>query len=202
MVGNPRILILDEATSALDSETEARLLSTMAGKDSKRTTIVIAHRLSTIRNSDNIVVLNAGRVVESGRHVDLLAAKSFYYYVVEAQNIEDKDHLATSGAHEIANITPTHERAESPPATRGIHKTMASDSDAKSTVSSSLWSMILFVFRLNEGESHWLIIGLICCIAVGFEEPASAVLFGKAITSISQPLDHADEILSDAAFYA
>ncbi|EFR01302.1 multidrug resistance protein 2 [Nannizzia gypsea CBS 118893] len=202
LVGNPRILILDEATSALDSETEARLLSTMAGEDSKRTTIVIAHRLSTIRNSDNIVVLNAGRVVESGRHEDLLAAKSYYYDLVEAQNIEDQDHPVSSGTPGTANITPTHERAESPPETGGIHKAMAIDGDAKSIVSSSLWSMISFIFRLNEGESHWLIMGLICCIIVGFEEPASAFLFGKAITSISQPLDHADEILSDAAFYA
>ncbi|EZF36194.1 hypothetical protein H109_00026 [Trichophyton interdigitale MR816] len=202
LVGGPRILILDEATSALDSETEARLLSTMAGKDSKRTTIVIAHRLSTIRNSDNIIVLNAGQVVESGRHDDLLAARSFYYDLVQAQDIGNKDQTTTPTISTTANVTPTHERNESPSATEGVHKVIAGDNDAKSIVSSSLWSMILFIFRLNEGESHWLIIGLICCIVVGFEEPASAVLFGKAITSISQPLDHADNILSNASFYA
>ncbi|EGE04601.1 P-glycoprotein [Trichophyton equinum CBS 127.97] len=202
LVGGPRILILDEATSALDSETEARLLSTMAGKDSKRTTIVIAHRLSTIRNSDNIIVLNAGQVVESGRHDDLLAARSFYYDLVQAQDIGNKDQTTTPTISTTANVTPTHERDESPSATEGVHKVMAGDNNAKSIVSSSLWSMILFIFRLNEGESHWLIIGLICCIVVGFEEPASAVLFGKAITSISQPLDHADNILSNASFYA
>jgi len=76
-VNNPRILILDEATSALDSETEARLLSTMSSpvqEGNQRTTIAIAHHLSTIHNADNIVVLDAGRVVESGKHNELMAA--------------------------------------------------------------------------------------------------------------------------------
>ncbi|KAM5471975.1 putative ABC-type xenobiotic transporter [Microsporum audouinii] len=204
LVGNPRILILDEATSALDSETEARLLSTMAGEDSKRTTIVIAHRLSTIRNADNIIVLNAGRVVESGRHDDLLAARSFYYDLVQAQNIEDEDHptAAVSGTTgEPAGLS--NERVNGSSATgESIHKAVATNNVANSTVSSSLFSMIWFIFRLNEGEAHWLMLGLICCIVAGLEEPASAFLFGKAISAISLPLDHTGEIISNAAFYA
>lgn len=94
LVNDPRILILDEATSALDSETEARLLSAMAGKLHQPTTIIIAHRLSTIRDCDNIVVLNAGRVVESGRHDDLMAAQSSYYNLVKAQDTGYDDHAS------------------------------------------------------------------------------------------------------------
>jgi subfamily B ATP-binding cassette protein MsbA len=72
------ILILDEATSALDSESE-RLVQQALGRLMKgRTSLVIAHRLSTIERADRIVVIDAGRVVESGSHAELLAAGGLY----------------------------------------------------------------------------------------------------------------------------
>jgi ATP-binding cassette, subfamily B, bacterial len=75
---NAPILILDEPTSALDVESERHLLAAMYGKDRTRTTIIIAHRLSTIRSADVIFVLDQGRLVENGRHLDLLAQQGFY----------------------------------------------------------------------------------------------------------------------------
>jgi subfamily B ATP-binding cassette protein MsbA len=72
------ILILDEATSALDSESE-RLVQQALGRLMKgRTSLVVAHRLSTIERADRIVVVDAGRVVESGSHAELLAAGGLY----------------------------------------------------------------------------------------------------------------------------
>ncbi|PHH68591.1 hypothetical protein CDD82_421 [Ophiocordyceps australis] len=207
LVSNPRILILDEATSALDTFTEAKLLSTMSSEDTGRSTIVIAHRLSTIRNADNIVVLNAGRVVESGKHADLMAAKSFYHDLVKAQEVEAHDHHATD------QVGEQHEQPKStnvkPSATPVEHEQVAETAAAVDAAtaspdapSSSIFSMILFIFKLNKGERHWLLLGLICCIIAGGEEPASAILFGKAITAISRPLDEANRIRSDAAFYS
>ena len=78
-VADPEILILDEATSNVDTRTEKAIQSAMRQVMEHRTSIVIAHRLSTIRDADLIVVMDQGRIVEQGRHEDLLARKGKYY---------------------------------------------------------------------------------------------------------------------------
>ena len=78
-VADPRILILDEATSNVDTRTEKAIQDAMQEVMCDRTSIVIAHRLSTIRDSDLIIVMDQGRIVESGNHEELLAKKGRYY---------------------------------------------------------------------------------------------------------------------------
>ena len=78
IVGDPRILILDEATANIDTQTEILVQSALKSVLKGRTSIVIAHRLSTIRNADKIVVVDGGRVVEVGRHQELLDGKGLY----------------------------------------------------------------------------------------------------------------------------
>ena len=75
---NPRILILDEATSALDSKSEHHIQQALANLLKTRTSIVIAHRLSTVLNADRIVVIEYGRIVETGKHADLLERQGLY----------------------------------------------------------------------------------------------------------------------------
>jgi ATP-binding cassette subfamily B protein len=74
----PEIVVLDEATAHLDSESEAAVQLALATALQGRTSLVIAHRLSTVREADRILVLDAGRIVEQGRHEDLLAAGGQY----------------------------------------------------------------------------------------------------------------------------
>ena len=85
------VLILDEATSAVDNETEAAIQRSMRKIAEGRTTLVIAHRLSTIRHADQIVVLEAGRVIEQGRHDELLAKGGVYERLWAVQTGERVD---------------------------------------------------------------------------------------------------------------
>jgi ATP-binding cassette subfamily B protein/subfamily B ATP-binding cassette protein MsbA len=82
----PEILILDEATSNLDTESEQLIQAAMEGLLAGRTTFIIAHRLSTVHRADLILVMEDGRVVERGRHDDLMAARGSYFEMVQRQS--------------------------------------------------------------------------------------------------------------------
>jgi ATP-binding cassette subfamily B protein len=99
---NPQVLILDEATSALDTRTEASVTQALAALSVGRTTLTIAHRLSTIAAADEIVVLDAGRIVERGSHQELLATGGAYAALLA----RDDPEAATARAGVPAAPTP------------------------------------------------------------------------------------------------
>jgi ATP-binding cassette subfamily B protein len=85
----PSIVVLDEATAHLDSESEAAVQRALDAALAERTSLVIAHRLSTVRNADLILVLDEGRIVQSGTHADLLSAGGLYADLYRTQFYED-----------------------------------------------------------------------------------------------------------------
>jgi len=82
---DPRLLVLDEATSALDSQSESNIISNLNDILQGRTAVVIAHRLSTIMRADKILVLYEGKIVEQGRHEELVDRRGMYYELVQKQ---------------------------------------------------------------------------------------------------------------------
>ena len=78
-LADPKILILDEATSSVDTRTEKHIQDAMVNLMRDRTSLIIAHRLSTIQDADLIVVMDKGRMVESGSHEELIRQKGRYY---------------------------------------------------------------------------------------------------------------------------
>jgi ATP-binding cassette subfamily B protein len=90
LLRDPRILILDDALSSVDTLTEERILKGLAGVMRGRTVILISHRVSTVRQADEIVVLANGRVVERGRHEDLIRSDGYYADLARKQTLEEE----------------------------------------------------------------------------------------------------------------
>ena len=97
---DPKILLLDEATSALDRKNEVEIQKTLDEISEGRTTIVIAHRLTTIINADHIIVFDQGKVVEEGRHAELIANQGKYYALQHLQLQSDENKKNESGSNE------------------------------------------------------------------------------------------------------
>jgi subfamily B ATP-binding cassette protein MsbA len=114
LLADPRILILDEATSSLDSESEAFIQDGLKALRRGRTTFVIAHRLSTIQSADQILVLEAGDIVERGTHAELLALGGRYRQLYDKQHRFELDQFVNPGE----DFTPEPPKPEVPAPSR------------------------------------------------------------------------------------
>ncbi|MBN1948199.1 MAG: ABC transporter ATP-binding protein [Candidatus Cloacimonetes bacterium] len=90
LLTNPNILILDDALSAVDTKTEKKILDLLIKLRRDKTTIIIAHRISSVQHADKIIVLQDGRIAETGNHQELVLQQGIYYDLYEKQKIEEK----------------------------------------------------------------------------------------------------------------
>ncbi|KAL6236640.1 hypothetical protein BDW75DRAFT_239005 [Aspergillus navahoensis] len=222
VVSDPRILLLDEATSALDTKSEGVVQAALERAAEGRTTIVIAHRLSTIKTAHNIVVLVNGKIAEQGTHDELVDRGGAYRKLVEAQRINEqkeaeameedphdaedltnadiaKIRTATSGSSELDEKPTTIDRT-------GTHKSISSAILSKRPPETapkySLWTLLKFVASFNRPEIPYMIIGLVFSMLAGGGQPTQAVLYAKAISTLSLPESQYDKLRHDANFWS
>jgi len=119
ILADPRILILDEATSSLDSESEALIQEGLRYLMQGRTTFVIAHRLSTIRRADQILVVEAGRIIERGTHESLYALGGRYYDLYTRQHAVEANLFLAPGESTLESDDPNAAEVASPANGRG-----------------------------------------------------------------------------------
>jgi ATP-binding cassette subfamily B protein len=110
LLKNPPILILDEATSALDTHTEREIQSALKLVSKNRTALVIAHRLSTIIDADEILVLDQGRIVERGRHDELVAKSGAYAAMWNRQREAAEARARLEAVEDAPLVTPDSSR--------------------------------------------------------------------------------------------
>ncbi|KAL0940682.1 Leptomycin B resistance protein pmd1-like protein 4 [Colletotrichum truncatum] len=219
LIRDPKILILDEATAALDSASEHRIQTAVESVSKGRTLISIAHRLSTIKNADNIIVMNAGDIVEQGTHTDLIARNGAYANLVRLQNIHTtEEDVAPSRAStavesldnieiEKGGVDPTDlakaiTEAEGKETKKDPKKTAAEELLASGLDSNkSAWQVTKKLGGMIRPHSLWLVLAMVAAFIVGCTYSASGTIFGYAIGSAS-PCNSPSYISSKGSFYA
>ena len=224
VVSDPKILLLDEATSALDTKSEGVVQAALDKATQGRTTIVIAHRLSTIKHADNIVVMQEGRIVEQGKHDDLLDKRGAYYNLVEAQRIAaERDTTDEEEEEEIVTKQVSQELC-GPTEEKTLERSLPEDPDdarlamkrSQTTVSASvsalekkskdddveysLWTLMKTVWSFNREEWWIMMIGFFFSVIAGGGHPTQAVVFSKAVTTLT--FDKGSELRSKVDFWS
>ncbi|XP_013110696.2 ATP-dependent translocase ABCB1 [Stomoxys calcitrans] len=174
LVRDPEILLLDEATSALDTASEAKVQAALEKASIGRTTIIVAHRLSTIRRADRIVVINKGKVVESGTHNELMALKQHYYNLVMTQLGDDANNDTPGVGQKEFFLNAKDEDEE--------HITIAKEeNEVVAEITEKSKFSIFSILKMNAEEWPQILCGCICSVIMGAAMPLFAVLFGSIL---------------------
>ncbi|KAF0900375.1 hypothetical protein E2562_031573 [Oryza meyeriana var. granulata] len=184
MLKDPPILLLDEATSALDSESEKLVQDALEKAMSGRTVILIAHRMSTIVNADTIVVVENGKVAQTGTHQELLEKSTFYSNVCSMQNIEKEagKRVASSSDNVIEDeIDEVYDRQLSPKqGQQNILEGVVSSKQPKQVVRKDIHPFFRLWYGLQKDDIAKILLGSSAAAISGISKP----LFGYFIMTI------------------
>lgn len=220
LVREPRLLLLDEATAALDSTSEQLIQSALAKVSENITTVSIAHRLATAKDAHNIIVMQKGRVIEQGTHLDLVARDGVYAGMVRLQNVSaassisgdtisrsslerapaepnpsDKEVLINNANSDTSDETTAIEE----PPSRTPSEKQDDEKDQKKSQRST-WSTIKHTFPLIRPNLLYIFIGLASSVIIGGTYSGEAVIFGHTVGSLS-PCKGADLIRHSGHLY-
>ena len=226
LVKNPSILILDEATASLDSATELRIQAAIDRASTGRTVVAITHRLSAAKNADKIVVLRNGKLLEQGRHSELLAnERGEYAELVRLQQLtldsegegegegeSDSPRTLTGGlthVFEKPDVSSSDSSADADEkaglaAADEVRATASNDDEiekeAEDEDKESSPSVFRFVVSLFRPYLLVLLISLVAVAIFGGTEPSAAVIFGNTVSNFS-PCNSHHHILHAGNFF-
>ncbi|KAK3386728.1 P-loop containing nucleoside triphosphate hydrolase protein [Podospora didyma] len=220
MIRDPKILVLDEATSALDSASERRIKEAVDRAAKHRTVISIAHRLSTIRNADNIVVLEAGQVVEQGSYTELMALEGgAFARMANLQTLGTADRGEGGSRSSVsgdsldastlkADITEKS-GAEDTVLTKvaSVKKDGVASKAEDEKMDADLgqikpWGAVLkSMGRLVRPSLGWLAFAIIAAVIVGGTFSGSGLIFGFTVGALNPCSNDADRILQLGLFF-
>ncbi|KAG4220071.1 hypothetical protein PC116_g31450, partial [Phytophthora cactorum] len=215
LVKDPKILVLDEATSSLDSASEQRIQTAIDKASMGRTVISIAHRLATVKNADNIVVMRNGKVIEQGRHLDLLAKDGDYAALVRLQNMGSetssvstakgsttKDPAHSDTHMEEVSRSLTMENGENKKAAESTAPEVEIDAEKEkaSDQSRPTWATIKSLSAIIRPYLLWVFVAFFAAIVVGGTYSGSALIFGNTIGALS-PCNSEDAIRAAGRFF-
>ncbi|KAI1454937.1 P-loop containing nucleoside triphosphate hydrolase protein [Annulohypoxylon moriforme] len=213
LVKDPKILILDEATSSLDSASEQRIQSAIEKVCVGRTVVSIAHRLATVKNADNIVVMRNGKVIEQGRHIDLIAKDGDYAALVRLQNMGSETSSVSTAKGSLTkgtnhseidmekvseSLTIADEKTEEDTAGQAEKEVEREEKAPEST--RPTWATIKSMASVTRPHLFWLFVALFASVIVGGTYSGSALIFGHTIGALS-PCNSEGSIRTAGSFF-
>uniref|UniRef100_A0A8H7K695 Uncharacterized protein n=1 Tax=Bionectria ochroleuca TaxID=29856 RepID=A0A8H7K695_BIOOC len=196
LIREPEILILDEATASVDSASELRVQQAVEKASlGKRTIISIAHRLSTIRNADNIIVLEAGEIVEQGTYSELMAKEEGKFaHMAKLQRVDSKSHPELES---ISSSSLDHAHAE-----KTDEFAVKEDTIRKEDTAQPFSGTIKGIAWLIRPSLSWFVIALIAAAFVGATFSGSGIIFGFTVGALNTCGNTTSNIMSMGRFFA
>ncbi|KAI1281087.1 P-loop containing nucleoside triphosphate hydrolase protein [Xylaria sp. FL0933] len=190
IIKEPSILLLDEVTSALDVKSEEQVQKGIAAAASGRTTIIIAHRLSTIKSADKIVVMNKGRIAESGTHDELMELGGTYASMVAKQQLQSSDESETAQfdvqvKEEINDFDSETAKGMVDVQSKVDDEESLHDISGMKSKYESLFSLIAFVATLNEPERWYVRMGLVFSTLTGGLTTLQSFFYASSIQALT-----------------